>query len=266
MHKVEPTIFLVAHTNVNHTELGAYLEHIGASEWESDATTDVEEIVEVMGRSCYKSFGPGLNRNVTKVREHNKDHVENIIKIGHGSVLEHAWTSWMLCDVSRVLTHELVRHRAGTAISQESLRYVRMDDMGLWVPPCFQDSPEAISFFESHWKRSEYDYERLLILAAKKEGYASFEDMPFELKKKYTSAARRVAPEGLSTNIGWSCNMRALRHVIEQRTHPSSEEEIRYVFGMVAKTAIELWPYLFGDYTVEVVDNLPHYSTKFSKV
>lgn len=52
-----------------------------------------------------------------------------------GSVIEHHVTNWIFADVSRVFTHELVRHRVGTAFSQESLRYVRLNDLGLWLPP-----------------------------------------------------------------------------------------------------------------------------------
>ena len=90
--------------------------------------------------------------------------------------------------------------------------------------------------------------------------------LPFHLKKKYTSAARRLAPIGLATNIGWSCNIRTLRHVIEMRTDPSSEEEIRLVFAKVAEIAIERWGNILGDYTVEMVEGLPHYQTAHPKV
>ena len=77
---------------------------------------------------------------------------------------------------------------------------------------------------------------------------------------------RRLAPDGLATNIGWSCNMRTLRHVIEQRTAPWAEEEIRLVFGRIAEIAIARWPNLFGDYRAEMVDGLPVYTTDNRKV
>lgn len=282
MHKVEPNVFLIAETKTNNEELEAYLKYIGASGWNTDAPSDIEEIIEVMGRECYRSFFPGLNPNVTKVRTENKSYIENIIASKHGSVVEHSWASFMFCDVSRIFTHECVRHRAGTAFSQESLRYVRLDDVGLWIPSCFQNNKKAIMEYEQAWKDSERHYNNLLLIAAKEEynkknTFGELEKdevkliefwnkLPFETKKKYTSAFRRVAPEGLATNIGVSFNIRALRHIIEDRTDPGAEEEIRLVFSKVAKIAQEKWPNLFSDYEIEIVDNLPWYKTKNRKV
>ena len=77
---------------------------------------------------------------------------------------------------------------------------------------------------------------------------------------------RRIAPIGLATNIGWSCNMRTLRHVIEMRTDPGAEEEIRIVFSKVADIAIERWPNLFADYEVDIINDLPSYKTVNKKV
>jgi len=247
MHKVEPGVEVIAATEVDRAGLAHYLSAIGAEGWETDAASGVEEVVEVMSRSCYMSFGTGINPNLTRVREGNVPHLWNILESAHGSVLEHAWVSFMFTNVSRVFTHELVRHRAGVAISQESLRYVRLTDLGCWVPSCF-DTPEARGVFEDAFARAETMYAALLEIAAEKEHVASFDDLPFAKKKEYTSAARRVAPIGLATNIGWSCNMRALRHVIEMRTDPSAEEEIRMVFEKVREVAMERWPAIFQDY------------------
>ncbi|MCC6694999.1 MAG: FAD-dependent thymidylate synthase, partial [Candidatus Hydrogenedentes bacterium] len=80
------------------------------------------------------------------------------------------------------------------------------------------------------------------------------------------SAFRRVAPEGLATTIGWSCNFRALRHVIEMRTAPDAEEELRVVFGKVYETVKDRYPSLMGDYEVEMADGLPWVKTKNKKV
>ncbi len=71
---------------------------------------------------------------------------------------------------------------------------------------------------------------------------------------------------GLATNIGWSANFRTLRHVIEQRTAPWAEEEIRVVFGQVAFCAMENWPNVFGDYEYEMADGLPWFKTDNKKV
>lgn len=266
MHKVEPKVIMVGATRLDNYGVQEYLDHVGASGWGTDAHSDVEEIIEIMGRGCYKSFGPGLNKNVTKTRNGNKEYLEHIVKVKHGSVLEHGWVSFMLVDVSRVFTHELVRHRAGTAISQESLRFVRADDVGLWIPPAFRKHPDGETIFSAHWKACEERYQELLKIAACQEGVASFDELPFEKKKYYTSAARRVLPEGMATNIGWTCNMRAMRAILEQRTDPAAEEEIRFVFAAIGLKMKLNFPYLFEDYTIERINDIPWFKTENRKI
>ena len=96
--------------------------------------------------------------------------------------------------------------------------------------------------------------------------YAIEDEKKFDRKKKLTSAFRRVAPIGLATTIGWSCNMRALRHIIEMRTDPGAEEEIRLLFAKVYDTLKDRYPNLFGDYEAEIVDGLPWVKTTHRKV
>ncbi len=244
MYTTEPGVHLIAATEVHHEALAEYLTTIGADGWESDEGDGIYQIIEVMSRSCYKSFGKELNANLTRVRGSNEEHLKNIIRVNHGSVLEHGWVSFMFTNVSRVFTHELVRHRVGTAISQESLRYVRLDDLGMWIPSCYRDNPEAVKVFETVWELAEEAYKSLL--SEEVLGF-DIDKANFDIKKEHTSAARRVAPIGLATNIGWSCNIRELRHVIQMRTAPEAEEEIRVVFKDVLQIAYDMWPTLFGD-------------------
>ena len=88
--------------------------------WIGDST-DGERLAEFAGRLCYMSQKNPATRST-------RDYLENIKKQGHGSVLEHANYSLLLEGVSRSLTHELVRHRAGFAYSQLSQRYVDETD------------------------------------------------------------------------------------------------------------------------------------------
>jgi thymidylate synthase (FAD) len=69
---------------------------------------------------------------------------ENILRSGHEWVLEHASFTFVLHNVSRVLTHELIRHRPGTAVSQESLRFVRLDEIPFWFPDWARADPELM--------------------------------------------------------------------------------------------------------------------------
>ena len=260
MKIVEPSVFLVGETRVHEPGLQAYLAHVGAADWQTDAPSDCERLSEVMGRLCYRSFEPGMNPNVTRVRQGNAPYLENILKVGHGSVLEHASLNFIFADVSRVVTHELVRHRAGTAVSQESLRFVRLDALSAYVPMHIRESEEGMEIFVRTVEQLEEVQRSLAKL------FAIGDEERFSEKKKLTSAFRRVAPIGVATTIGWSCNFRALRHVIESRTDPHAEEEIRLLFGKVFELVRERYPNLFSDYVAEEVDGLPWVRTGCRKV
>ena len=261
MRRVEPKVFLIGETRVIEDGLASYLEHLGIPDWKSDAPSDAERITEVMGRLCYRSFGPGMNANVTKIRERNSDYTANILKVRHGSVIEHPVVNFIFADVSRVFTHELVRHRQGVAISQESLRFVRLTDLGLWLPSVIRQYPDVVQMFEQTFVHLERLQRRMSELFA-----LDSPGVAFAFKKIVTSAIRRIAPIGLATTIGWSANLRALRWVIEMRTHPSAEEEIRLVFGKVAAICRDRYPNMFADFIVEEVDGLPWYKATNSKV
>ena len=262
MSEIEPKVFLLGETRVNEDGVQDLLAHLGAPEWTSDATSDIELLSEIYGRSCYKSFGVGLNPNITRVRGSNESYLSNIIAKGDGSVLEHGTVNFFFADVSRVFTHELVRHRVGTAMSQESLRYVRLTDLDYYAPLCIQENDQAMTLFAK-------TFEELSKLQKELSDIYDLDTMDsFGDKKEVTSAIRRLAPIGLATNIGWTTNIRNLRHVIEMRTDPSAEEEIRLVFSQVAQLAIKRWPKLFGDYSVHLQGNdpIPIYTSKRTKV
>ena len=75
MRHVTPQVFLLARPAINPDGLAAYLRAVGVPDWTSDAPSDAEALIEIAGRSCYRSFEPGLNPNVTKVRDGNlSDH------------------------------------------------------------------------------------------------------------------------------------------------------------------------------------------------
>ncbi len=261
MRSVTPRVFLIGETRIVPDGLQAYLKHLGIPHWSTDAGSDAEKLAEFYGRLCYRSFEVGLNPNVTKIREGNALYLENILKSAHGSVLEHPQFNFVFADVSRVFTHELVRHRAGTAISQESLRYVRLTDIGFWLPVCFAEDEVVCELVTSTVEILE-DMQRTLAAHFKLDEGA----LPFAKKKEVTSAMRRLAPEGLATTIGWSANARALRHVIEMRTSEGAEEEIRLVFAEVAATVSERYPNFFQGYDIQDINGIPSYVPAYRKV
>jgi thymidylate synthase (FAD) len=252
VHETNPSVFLIARPAIELAGMRAYLEDVGGESWLQRRLEEPQEgaggdlnhgelVVEFGGRACYRSWEPGLNPNVTKVRTDRREYFANILRSGHGSVLEHANYSFAIRNCSRVFTHELVRHRAGSAFSQESLRYVRLTDIGFRVPPALEPVREQVlSIVEQ--------LEEFQVSAAKELGIEE-DGVPFHVKKEVTSALRRLAPIGLSTDILWTANARTLRHVIEMRTAKGAEEELRLVFDQIARVMQVEAPNLFQDFT-----------------
>jgi thymidylate synthase (FAD) len=241
-----PSVYLVSRPMVDYDQLSTYLEEAGGLAWgDKIGDIDAQNLVEAAGRLCYRSWEPGLNPNVTKIRTGQDKYLENILIQQHGSVLEHANFTFIFRSVSRVFTHELVRHRAGTAISQESMRFVRLDHIPFWFPQ-WAEKDEALM---ARLTAALSDMEDLQLWLAE-----HFEldkpGVPFHEKKAKTSFMRRFAPEGVLTDIMWTANIRTLRHVIESRTAPGAEEEIRMVFGLVGQHMLQEAPALFADYAV----------------
>lgn len=249
MRETRPTVRLIAEPSIRWQEVKDYVTEVGGTPWldrigtECDPRpSDAEVLVEYAGRRCYRSWAPQLNANVNKVREDSGEYLANILSSKHGAVLEHAQFTFDFDNVSRVFTHELVRHRAGVAISQESLRYVRLTDLGFRVPAILEPHRDTVvSVVE---RLEEVQRELADAFGLDDEG------VPFHYKKEVTSALRRLAPIGLSTGMVWSANVRTLRHVIAQRTAPGAEEEIRLVFGDVARIMKDECPLLFGDFGI----------------
>ncbi len=261
MKSVEPEIFLVSRPQLDYEAIARYLREVGGVSWlerldrgdldgdrggRGEHGNDPQNLAEFAGKLCYRSWEPGLNPNVRKVRNDQAKYLENILSSAHGSVLEHVSFTFVLHNCSRVLTHELVRHRPGTAISQESLRFVRLADIPFWFPEWARQDPElmkrAAAVLEQleefqHWMANHFGLDD--------------EGVPFHEKKHKTSFMRRFAPDGVATGLLWTANIRTLRHTIEARTDPGAEEEIRLVFGMIGELMRVEAPALFGDYVVE---------------
>jgi len=261
MNKVEPLVIKIAETRLDEKGVQKFARQYGATDWLNHVRpaqpNDAEFLIELSGRSCYKSFGLGLNPNITKIREDSRDYLTNILDKGDGSILEHASVTFAFLKVSRVFSHELVRHRAGTAISQESLRYVRPREILLWLPPDLEFVSKEFHDAVQEITKRYHDLESRF----------NWDKMTFEQKKRVTSALRRILPDGIATNLVWTANHRTIRWVIEMRTDPSAEVEIRNVFGQVAEICMRDYPNLYGDFNRrDLPDGTAQYSPRFSKV
>ncbi|KUJ68010.1 thymidylate synthase [Streptomyces albus subsp. albus] len=254
MTHTEPDVLVVARPALDLEEIARYLEEVGGVRWlarldqgQAEAEpNEAQTLAEFAGRVCYRSWEPGLNPNVRRVRTDQDAYLRNILSSAHGSVLEHANFGFVLHNVSRVLTHELIRHRAGTAVSQESLRFVRLREIPFWFPDWARRDPELMERAGAVLRQLEEFQEWM----ARHFGLDE-EGVAFAEKKHKTSFMRRFAPEGVATTLVWTANIRTLRHTIESRTAPGAEEEIRLVFHKIGEIMRREAPALFGDYTVE---------------
>ena len=264
MKTVKPLVIKIGETVVHPEALREVLKTLGASDAARERFlrthgTDGQTLIEFAGRICYESYEPGLNPNVTRIREDPSEYFKNILTQGDGSILEHSYLSFALLNVSRVCSHEIVRHRVGTAVSQESLRYVRPPEIKFWIPEELQeDQREAMLKAVEDAERAYRDLERNV----------PWDKMKMDQKKRLTSALRRILPDGLATNLIWTANHRTLRWVIEMRTDPSAEVEIRMVFNQIAEICIRDYPYLYSDFSAtELADGTKSYRPKLrSKV
>lgn len=264
MKFVEPTVYLIAETRVDTDQLKAMLNTLGgqiALDWLSKiapaSKSEAELLTEVAGRACYKSFGLGLNPNLTKIRQSSEEYLQNTLAKGDGSIFEHASCTFAFLNVSRVFTHELVRHRTGVAVSQESLRYVRPSELALWLPPELEEKRARIKAVVENIER---DYDEL-------EGLYDWNAMDFSVKKRVTSALRRILPQGMANAIIWTANHRTIRHVITMRTDESAEIEIRLVFDKVAQLMKKKYPLIYQDFgRRELEDKTGSWHPKYLKV
>jgi len=252
----EPTVYLVGRQVVNDAALDRFLSDHGVS-WESDTEVAAEYLTETAGRVCYMSFAkprPGGNNAYLK----------HILEVGHGSVLEHAAWNFVFAGVSRSLTHELIRHRAGFGYSQLSQRYVDESVAEYVVPDCIAADPELLAI----WKEAVcQSHEAYLKLAQKLQ--ETFKEEPDRtLRRKLArQAARSVLPNATETKIFVTANARALRHFIELRGSRHAEVEIRKLAVKVLKLLQQDAPNLFGDYQlVPLSDGTEEAVTTFRKV
>lgn len=233
----EPSVYVVGRQVVDDGYLDRFLADHGVA-WESDTEVAGEYLSEVAGRVCYMSFArprPGGN----------KAYLNHILEVGHGSVLEHAVWNFLFTGVSRSLTHELIRHRAGFGYSQLSQRYVDESVAEYVEPDVIADHPELHRLWLEAVAHSHQAYVRLT-----EKLQEAFKDEPDKtLRRKLArQAARSVLPNATETKIFVTANARALRHFIELRGSRHAEVEIRKLAVAVLRLMQAEAPNLFGDY------------------
>ncbi len=253
---VSPTVFVVAKSAIDEYQLRDWVSFndLGnldgsplAALVSEDADSGSHRLVEFAGRHCYRSWASGRPR---------EEYIHNIIDQDHGSVLEHATLTFAIQGVSRTLTHELVRHRVGVAISQESQRYVDARDLNFVVPPLLlyiaggvTDPPhDLITEFDFQCMRDLRDYIEFQTQLKMAMPARNLLMLPTIIKKRINEAARSRLPNASETRLTWTANMRLLRHFLIMRGSEHADLEIRRLACHIHDCCTEQAPQFFADF------------------
>jgi thymidylate synthase (FAD) len=233
----EPQVYLVGKQVVDPQEIERFLGDHGVT-WSTDTEIGGEMLSEIAGRVCYMSYGKG--------RRTNKEFLEHIVEVGHGSVLEHAVWSFLISGVSRSFTHELIRHRH-FSYSQLSQRYVDESESDFIEPDPIADDPELDAVWREAVNAARRAYD--VLVAGLQKRFTGVEDKTLR-RKLARQAARSVLPNATETKIFVTGNARALRHFIELRGSEHADVEIRAVAVAMLRLLQQESPNVFGDYTL----------------
>ena len=253
-----PGVVMLARPQTNVAGLEGFLEgfdpKLGFPDYLNDPTDlpASSQLCKTAGQLCYASFSPRRTTN-----ENAAAYFERLTSAGHGSVLEHASFSFLLYGISRSVTHELVRHRAGAGFSQISQRYVSGAVLRFVERPEYQEDEGLHQLFEERADRAAAEYEAMAdSLLEKQEGGAArlSADYKTDARKKVQQTARSLLPNETEAPMVFTGNVRALRHIIEMRADAHAESEIRTLALRLFLCLHHSDPILFGDYEL---DELP---------
>jgi thymidylate synthase (FAD) len=254
----KPKVYVVGRQAVVEEELERFLSDEGV-QFSADTRVAAEILNEIAGRTCYMSFGKG--------RKSNQEYLDNILVSKHGSVLEHAVWNLLITGVSRALTHELVRHRAGFGYSQLSQRYVDESEARYVVPPLYQESEEL----RGKWQQTiECVRKAYIELAEATTQYVQQKhpEMPPRDRRKWArQAARSILPNACETKIFVTGNGRSWRHFLELRGSPHADTEIRLLAVEIGRVLKQESPNIFRDIEIyQEPDGMPAVRVQHSKV
>jgi len=189
-------------------------------------TADAELLCGTAALTSTRSGSPSeLFEKIDK--EKAKQIIKRVTGYGHASVIEHASFTFSIEGVSRVMTHQLVRHRIAS-YTQQSQRYVAYNTLENYItPPSIENNAEAKKIFDDTLKRISEAYQKLLNQKIPKED------------------ARFILPNAAKTNIIVTMNARELRHFFNLRCCARAQWEIREVATEMLRQAKRATPALF---------------------
>ncbi|MEO7118015.1 MAG: FAD-dependent thymidylate synthase [Candidatus Limnocylindrales bacterium] len=182
-------------------------------------------------RTCYSELEPqDIFERATSGRvatDKQQDLIRRVIESGHGSTIEHIVFTFAISGVTRTLSHQLVRHRAGVAFDQQSQRYLDYKQPSYMVPGTISDAPPEL-----------------------RDRYLAEMDDSLEFYGEMLAAgipgedARFVMPNATRTNLIMTANLRSLIHMSGLRLCTMAQWEIRRLFQLIRHEVFAVSPFL----------------------
>ncbi len=197
-------------------------------------------VIYVAFRQCYfKGTAESMWQDIqdgTISEDKQIEFIKKTISSGHESPVEHVNFTFALSNVSRALTHQLVRHRIAS-FSQQSQRYVDSKDFNFITPPSIAKNPEALAKFNACMDTIANTYEELQSILSKG-------DKPTE---KANEDARFVLPQAAASNIVVTMNIRTLMNFFDHRCCTRAQWEIRNVANQMLAHCRKVLPEIFDN-------------------
>ena len=241
-------------------------------------TPEPDKVVAQAGKLCYSAVGVDeITQKLTE--EEIARYVNMLASIGHESPLEHVSFTFAIEGISRACTHQIVRHRIAS-YSQQSQRYVKLEQFEYIIPPAIEKNPEAKRIFIETMERDQKAYDELVDLLLEdilidkhaadygscireilKENPDTVPDRSKVLDlyaekflKEYGKAekqaiedARYVFPNACETKIVITMNARSLLHFFNVRCCNRAQWEIREMATEMLKECKKIAPALFKE-------------------
>lgn len=212
-------------------------------------TPQPEKVIAMAAKLCYSPVG------VDEIEENLSDEsiekfLNVLINMGHESPLEHVSFTFGIEGISRSCSHQIVRHRIAS-FSQQSQRYVKLDQFEYIIPPQIEKIEEAKKIFIQSMKKDQEDYDKLVDILFEKKYKKLIEEGKSEKEAKSQGEkiaiedARYVFPNACETKMVFTINTRSLYNFFEHRCCERAQWEIRELATQMLKEVKTVAPILF---------------------
>jgi thymidylate synthase (FAD) len=214
------------------------------SGWEyREEVTSPDAIVEMAGRNCYQSWDRPNPETDT-----NRTYIAHVLEVGHLSLLDHASATFQITDVSTSFLGQLSRHHH-LSLSVESARFVDKTYNSFVTPPAIRGREAEILRQKMYVSFCVGDEIEDLVVASIELYNKLVEKLLADgyTRKQAREAARSVLPQGISTNIIVTGNMRAWREMLGKRLTPHADAEFQEVAAAILAELKIVAPNCFQD-------------------